>query len=96
MNEYIKFKHMLWQVFLFRSRMKYAELKLCIFVPKLYIFWYVMLCTLIEVYCLPSYSLTLKMEAVSYSEMPVKLYQATCRHIPDSNTVHSHCQETIK
>jgi hypothetical protein len=40
-----------------------------------------------------AYYLTLKMEKVCSSEIPVNFYQITSHHIPEGSTLHSHCSE---
>jgi hypothetical protein len=40
--------------------------------------------------------LTLKMEAVHSSDMSVRFYQTTRRHIPKDNALHTYCYENLR
>jgi hypothetical protein len=43
-----------------------------------------------------AYSLTLKMEAIYFSEMVVDFHYTTQHYIPEDRTFHSHCCENLK
>jgi hypothetical protein len=52
------------------------------------VFWEIAVCSLVDS--------ALIMEAVSFSETSVSIYQTTCCHIPEDNHVHTCRHEHIK